>query len=179
MDANCQVARYSFYCRCKTIWIVTQIRCPKCEEKLNREAEYLICPRCNWVTTWGRYHKSYKKKRIHGGRARQFFYDFASDWPRAKSAQEKMILIDSLVHAVHEDVSGGSMTPASANLVAAKRADILELLNDLASDSSLAGSNKEARDEYLRKQMVGTKADEQHKKNIQARWQKESQTHKA
>jgi hypothetical protein len=126
---------YALLARCETIRRVTLRLCAFCGGKLSGgpPAETPIrCAGCGWRSTWGRYRRSYKGKRIHGGRAYPAFTRFLAAFPAARTPEEKMIQIDRLVHAVHEAAGLVWATPAACNLIEAKRDEVLCLLNDLA-----------------------------------------------
>jgi hypothetical protein len=126
---------YALLARCETIRRVTHRLCPSCGGKLSGgpPAETPIhCAGCDWHSTWGHYHRSYKGRRIHGGRAFPAFTEFLAAFPAARSPEQKMIVIDRLIHAVHEQASLVWATPAACNLIDAKRDEVLHMLNDLA-----------------------------------------------
>ena len=72
---------------------------------------------CGWSTPWEVYKRSYKGKRIHGGRAYEFFLAFMDEWLCAKGAREKMLAIDRVIHALHESANQVWTLPASVNLI--------------------------------------------------------------
>ena len=134
---------YGLYARCETIRIVTERRCPECNQKLVGEKQgqgMVRCPGCGFTSSWRRYQKSYKGKRIHGGRAYPLFLRFMSEFRRARTYREKLIAIDCVIHAVHEDASQVGTSPAGRNLIEGKLADVVKLLDGLAyGDTSTPG----------------------------------------
>ena len=126
---------YAIYARCESVWMVTERRCPACKGKCERseDAEPLLtCPACGWSTTWKAYKRSYKGKRIHGGRAYDFFLAYMEEFLRARGPREKMLAIDRVVHALHESLNQVWTTPASVNLIEGTRDEVIALLDDLA-----------------------------------------------
>ena len=96
---------YALHARCESVWIVTERRCPRCKEKCERSEgadPILVCPSCGWSTTWKAYKRSYKGKRIHGGRAYAFFLTFMEEWLSAKGPREKMLAIDRVAMACRD-----------------------------------------------------------------------------
>lgn len=126
---------YALYARCEAVWLVTERRCPRCKEKCQRsddEQPILTCPGCGWSTPWKTYKRSYKGKRIHGGRAYEFFLAYMDEFSRAKSPREKMLAIDKVIHALHESLTKVWTLPASLNLIEGKIEEVIELLDSLA-----------------------------------------------
>ena len=134
---------YSLYARCEAIQMVTERRCPHCHEKLTVDTArdgLAACPGCKWTMPWKRFKRSYKGHRIHGGRAYPLFLKFMSDFRLARAPRDKLLAIDLVIHAVHEDASKVWTIPASCNLIEGTQADILELLDGLAyGDTSTPG----------------------------------------
>ena len=90
-------------------------------------AEVSSCPGCGWSVTAGEFHASFEHQDLLGMNARGAFMDFVDAYPRARTYSERMLLIDRLVHAVHE---GGN--PAVRNLVEGNPRDVLDRLDRLA-----------------------------------------------
>lgn len=103
----------------------------------------------DWRSTWGVYHRSYKGKRIHGGRAFPAFKQYMADFSRARTPAEKMIVIDILLHAVHEDSNMRWVTPAACNLIEGKRDDTLRLLYELAYGPNSTSGVPDRRNRWL------------------------------
>lgn len=138
---------YGLLARCETIRRVTRRLCPTCGGPLRgahdgaagRERS-IVCESCGWTATWGRYHRSYKKRRIHGGRAFSAFLDFLQRFPNARDPRERMFAIDGLIHAVHQAENNVWTTPAASNLIEGKATDVLRFLDGLAyGDCSTPG----------------------------------------
>lgn len=134
---------YALYARCESVWMVTERRCPECKERCvqREDAEPLLaCPVCGWSTTWKAYKRSYKGKRIHGGRAYEFFLAYMDEFLRAREPRAKMLAIDRVIHALHESLNQIWTTPASVNLIEGTRDEVIALLDDLAyGDTADAG----------------------------------------
>jgi hypothetical protein len=142
---------YTLYARCQTIWIVTERRCPECTARLVRKGENVTCPGCGWVSLWRSYHRSYKGKRIHGGRAYPAFLQFMKEFRRASGPREKLLAIDKVVHAVHEALDKVWTVPASVNLIEGKRDEVIALLDDLAHGDAHTPGIRDAWVEYRQK----------------------------
>lgn len=144
---------YTFYERCESILTVTeaskgQVKCPECGNLINRhgvDKEQIIkCQNCSWEITWGEYFNSYHQKQLHGGGAVDVFKNFIVKLPLAKTPQEKMILIDSIIHECHKGLKEGEYNrPVAVNLISGKMNETIKLLDDLANDSgNIPNSNE-------------------------------------
>jgi hypothetical protein len=69
-----------------------------------------------------------------------------------KTARDKMLVIDRLLHYLHEDMDEeGSVTPAAMNVVQGKRNEIREFIESLAYSGNMPEQNRRLRNELLRK----------------------------
>ena len=142
---------FALLSRCEAIHRVTHRLCPHCGgqmESRRRREERLTCAGCGWRITWRRYKASYKGKRIHGGRAFPAFERFLEAFPAARAAREKMILIDALIHAVHQSAGDVWTVPAACNLIAGSKRDVVWLLDALAYGDESAPGAKARHDEW-------------------------------
>jgi predicted RNA-binding Zn-ribbon protein involved in translation (DUF1610 family) len=145
---------YALYSRCESILTVTEavrgrVRCPRCgsvctrlraESRKPRE-DPLRCPDCAWEITWGEYRRSYQNKRLFGGGAVDAFRAYVEQFPRARTPQEKMLLIDRLIHAIHNELADRPQRPAAVNLIDGDIRTVTALLEELAyGDASTPGT---------------------------------------
>ena len=147
---------YALYARCEAVWMVTERRCPKCRERCHvgeKKPRLITCPSCGWSTSWAAYKRSYKGKRIHGGRAYAFFLAFMKEFPRARDPREKMLAIDRVVHALHESLNQVWTTPASVNLIEGTRDEVIAFLDSLAY-GDVTDARMRARKEQWRAKMA-------------------------
>ena len=103
---------FSLYARCKSILSATQRLCPSCETALHHMPEALECPGCGWECPRDAYRKSIKYKHLFAGGMKPFLEEFIQEFPAASSHQQRMILIDTLIHRCHWEFSGGGGRPA-------------------------------------------------------------------
>ncbi len=96
------------------------------------KASQLHCPACGWQTTCGDFYASYTGKDMLPGSRTDLFQDFLARFPTAQSAREKMLLLDWLIHAFHIQ-SGVAGRMVAQNVIQGSRAQLTELLNQLAS----------------------------------------------
>jgi ribosomal protein L37AE/L43A len=136
---------FSFFVRCQDIITVTdasqgKVKCVKCEtlifHKWNKE-EILKCKNCSWEITWGAYFKSYQKKQLHGGGAFDVFKRFVDKLPKAHTPEEKMILVDQLIHEAHHWRDAKSKEPvftrpAAVNIIKGKLKEVMLFLDQLS-----------------------------------------------
>jgi ribosomal protein L37AE/L43A len=134
----------SFLMRCQDIITVTdaslgRVKCIRCENIIfhkGKKEEILKCKKCSWEITWGDYFKSYQRKQLHGGTALEAFKKYIADLPKAKSYEEKMILIDQLIHEAHQ-WTGQKFKhpvftrPAAVNIISGKMNEVMTFLNQL------------------------------------------------
>jgi hypothetical protein len=152
---------YALYARCEAVWMVTERRCPECREKCLRSEDkprILTCPGCGWWTSWAAYKRSYKGKRIHGGRAYAFFMAYMDEFRRARGSREKMLAIDRVIHALHESLGQLWTTPASVNLIEGTRDEVIAFLDSLAYGDTTDSSMRRRKEQWRQKMAKGEKA---------------------
>ncbi len=93
------------------------------------------CPTCDWTTTAGTYHRSWEHQDLNG-HSDEFAY-YLDHFPQARSPQQRMLLIDRLVHALHVAAVEGSVANfAARNFLEGNRPKIAALLDQLAYGSA-------------------------------------------
>lgn len=113
--------------------------CPHCGRSIQHEHQrnqILKCEPCGWELTWGDFHKSIKGKHLSATGAKPFLEEFAQAYPKARTAKEKMILIDSLLHRFHWELEQELSGPAARDLIGGKPSEILGFLDSLAYGSN-------------------------------------------
>ncbi|MBN1934802.1 MAG: hypothetical protein JW934_09060 [Anaerolineae bacterium] len=155
---------YAFYARCQSILTVTEaslgrVICPECGQIIDHHSDkeaLLVCPDCAWMLSWGDYFKSYKRKQLHGGGAVDVFQAFVDDLPQARTPQQKMLLIDRIVHECHKGIIREVQTftrPVAVNLIDGTMTQVIYLLETLAyGPGSVDGA--QARRQTWRKQVL-------------------------
>jgi hypothetical protein len=127
---------WRLHARCRDVLLVSEsmARCPECRAAFEvpwigqPEELAAACSGCGWRTTAGEYHASWRHHDLLGGNARPAFAAFVERFPAATTYQERMLLVDRLVHAVH--TTGGL---AARNLFEGRPRRVIELLDALAS----------------------------------------------
>jgi hypothetical protein len=133
---------FSLWLRCKSIMQVSQhqVECPRCQAVFDMgdwggtETEAVRCPTpgCGWQVTRQEYHLSWRHRDLIGSNALPEFQAYVDAYPRARSAQERMVCIDRLVHAFHWDLKQNLPNRSVANnLIEGSHAQVLALLDRL------------------------------------------------
>ena len=139
--------------RLQDVLLVTagKVRCPSCSTQFvvrtrERATDDLVsCPGgCGWSVTPGDWHKSWEHRDLNGRCAE--FERFVAAWPAARSTSDRMLVIDTVVHALHEssrpDAPGNF---AARNFLEGSRPKIVALLDELAEGpgSNVAAAARE------------------------------------
>lgn len=139
-------AGYALVARCDSILRVTRavrgsLDCPSCGAEVKHGAkagETIACP-CGWSIQWRAFQKTYRGRQLFGGAAVKAFEDFHRAFPAARTARERILLIDRLIHEFHWNLTRRSpdpeaTRPAAANLIEGKsQADVIAFLDELSS----------------------------------------------
>jgi ribosomal protein L37AE/L43A len=114
-----------------------RVRCPGCGTEFRvrtpeRGREDVVpCPGCDWTVTDRAWHKSWEHRDLNG--VCPEFPRYVDEWPAARSARDRMLLIDEVVHALHvasrDDIPGNF---AARNFLEGSRPKIVALLEELA-----------------------------------------------
>lgn len=83
------------------------IRCHNCGNEIAGDGDFRQC-NCGYQYSYREYRRSYRRNNMPTGSAAKIFTKFIADWERAKNYQEKMILIDMLLHEFHLSVISGT-----------------------------------------------------------------------
>ena len=149
---------YGLYGRCRSILRATEagegrVTCPRCGGVIVREGSekttVIHCEACGWQTTWGAYHKTYQGKQLHGGGAVEAFRTFLTQFDAARTARERLIAIDRLIHAWHWEQVQNPTRPAGANLIEGRLGDVVAFLDALSyGDVGTPGMGAKREDWY-------------------------------
>ncbi|MBN1583526.1 MAG: hypothetical protein JXA89_22645 [Anaerolineae bacterium] len=158
------------FARCRDILTIKaarmgHVKCPRCARKRRETVierahpggdardELLVCPQCGWQITWGEYRLSFKHKQLHSGGATEWFEDYVQAYPRARTAREKMLAIDRLIHAFHYSLRRQPdlpTRPACVNLIAGKVTDVVQFLDELTYGESAPAELRKNREVWRR-----------------------------
>jgi hypothetical protein len=127
---------YGLLARCESFITANRARegelpCPECGQTVRRE-ETLHCP-CGWTLPWADYFKTIQHKQLSGAEPVLVqFREFVAAFPAARTPQEKMFLIDRLIHGFHWYLkTGGPTRPVAVNLIEGRLNDVVAFLDRL------------------------------------------------
>ena len=128
--------------------------CPLCRSEITHDfdpAFLLRCDSCNWELAWGEYQKSFKGKHLIAAGMTAFLKEYVEQYRAARSPQEKMILIDTLIHRYHWELEGGLTGPGARDLIGGKPGEVIDFLNRLSYGTSSSPEILSTREEWLEK----------------------------
>jgi hypothetical protein len=130
--------------RCKSILLATQrsLECPRCGAviRLPESEPWRILPgphtcptpECGWSTTREEWHASWRHRDLLGLAALPAIETYLADYPKADTAQARMLCIDQLIHAFHISLRDGQPGRSFANnLIEGNHQQVVELLDRL------------------------------------------------
>ncbi len=140
---------WALWSRCDSILTVTaahygKVRCLGCEHIIERHQalgsnEIVSCSNCGWSIPWALYHQSYRSKQLFGANAVEIFQRYHMVFPLTHKANEKMLLIDRLIHAFHVGIQDIGR-PVGANLIEGSLAEVIRFLDQLTNAGTTASS---------------------------------------
>lgn len=138
IDVCDEVGMY-LWTRCRTYALVLrrEVECPVCWTifPIASEGES-HCPGdgCDWHTSLAAYNQSVRNYHAYPGRATDAFLSFHRRYPHARSYQQKILLIDQLVHSFHVDEKTGIPTKSVASkLFEGNKKAVVQFLDDLCA----------------------------------------------
>ena len=147
----------ALYARCQSILLLTDgsFLCPRCAAVIvvgwgRPEGADIPCPAegCGWTTTNRVYHNSWRRQDLLGGNIRGPMEAFMAGYGRARDPQERMRLIDGLIHAFHQNLAGNATKSAATNLIDGKRKRVEAFLDELAYGPGSTPGMAEARERW-------------------------------
>lgn len=108
------------------------IRCHGCNSELGGTIDFRQCS-CGRQYSYKEYRRSFRKNNMPSGAATKTFTAFMQKWNMAKNYNEKIVLIDALLHEFHLSlVSGATHRPVAMNFIDGSRSRIDQIINKLA-----------------------------------------------
>ena len=151
----------ALWARCRSILFVSnaQVECPRCHTVLtlgwgHSEQDVVLCPTfgCGWETTYGQYHDSWRHRDLISTRAASAFQAFVDQYPQARGPQDKMVLIDQLIHAFHQGIVAGLPHRSAANnLIEGSHKQVVALLDRLAGEEGSTAGVQQRQAEWREK----------------------------
>ncbi len=111
-------------------------------ERFRKQEAVAVCETCGWCVPWRSVLKSMQGKELVAGAAERYFGEYLSRYPRARTAREKMLAIDGLLHEFHSSARFGDVRPAAVNVIAGRLRDVMSLLDELAADGTTPGQRE-------------------------------------
>jgi hypothetical protein len=94
----------------------------------------LKCEQCGWQVTCGEFYESYTGGSMLPGSVPDLFEAYLERFPGAKTASEKMLLIDWLIHQFHVN-QGVARMPVGVNVIQGTTDEVRELIESLAGST--------------------------------------------
>lgn len=99
---------------------------PRTPPRETRERMDLVrCTACRWEGHWSWFRQSWRGKKLLTGGGVEACRRFHDEWQRSRDPRDQMLLIDRLIHALHN----GPLAPL---FVEGERDAVLALLDELA-----------------------------------------------
>jgi len=117
-----------------------RVTCPLCGATVHHghdKAEEMRCA-CGWSLAWGDYFATIQHKQLSGAEpVLALFGDFVDRFPKARTPQQRMMLIDTLLHGFHIFAKTGNPTrPVAVNLIEMRLWQVIEFLDELSYDEA-------------------------------------------
>ena len=133
-----------------------RVKCTECGTTIHREVkrrgrheqDIIQCTNCNWELPWSDYRKTFHNKHIGPAGMRLPCEEFAREYPKARTYQQKMILIDTLIHRFHWEMEGTAGQPGANIIIGGKMAEIADFLDELTYGSGSTPGLSARRDEW-------------------------------
>ena len=131
---------WALHVRCQSFVVAVEAsqgraRCPRCGQVIvhhHDKEQPLHCPGCGWETTWGAYFQSLQHKQLSGAEpVLALFRDYMERFSSAARPQDKMVLIDGLIHGFHQSLRGDPTRTTAVNLIEGRYHEVVAFLDRL------------------------------------------------
>lgn len=156
---------WSLYSRCKSFIEACEAsggltHCPTCGTVIlhQRQARQMLhCPACGWECVLRAYLDTIRNQQLDGGpEVVALFQQYVDAFPRAQSPQEKMVLIDQLIHGFHHYLrSGRTRRPVGVNLIDGDLGFVIQFLDHLSYSADSSPGLQETGNEWRKKMHLG------------------------
>jgi len=132
---------YALLARCKSFLLANdpaqgRVVCPVCSTTIlhtRKSDEMLSCQQCDWEMVWKDYFATFQHKQLYGAEpVLELFRDFVKRFPSARTVQEKVLIIDTLIHGYHWSQKYGYTRPVAINLIGGKLPEVIAFLDSLS-----------------------------------------------
>ncbi len=150
-------AGWAIYSRCKSFNAAVEavrgkVECPACSQVIQHSVqpdELLHCPGCGWELPWRDYFHTIQHQQLSGDvQVTDLFQGFIDRFPSARTPQEKMLLIDALLHGFHWNMITGPRRATAVNLIQGRYHEVVEFLDRLSYGPGSTPGLKEAHAEW-------------------------------
>ena len=151
---------YSLSARCQSFLDANaaargQAICPACSNLVphtSDKAKLMRCAECGWELTWGEYFATFQHKQLSGAEpVLELFSDFVQRFLKAKMPQERVLLIDRLIHGFHWYHKFGPTRPAAVNLIEGRLSEVIAFLDGLTYGAQSTPGTSENHAEWIEK----------------------------
>jgi hypothetical protein len=151
---------YALFTRCESFLLANdapqgRVICPVCSTTIphtGKNDEVLCCQQCGWEMGWKEYFGTFQHKQLYGAEpVLELFRNFVKRFPSASSLQEKVLLIDTLIHGYHWNQKYGYTRPVAINLIEGKLANVITFLDSLAYGAQNTEGVQETHVEWIKK----------------------------
>jgi hypothetical protein len=126
---------WTFYTRCvqgrdeRILANENKLKCHNCGKILSKSNSELLQCDCGYYYIFKEYMRSFNKNSMPSRSATPFFNDFIRKWPIAREYNEKMRLIDWVIHECHLNMfSGVKRGEAGTNLIHGSKKEVRVLI---------------------------------------------------
>ena len=146
---------YALLARCESFLaavraVAGEACCPRCGSIVSHAGrkEGLLRCACGWALTWGAYFSTIQHKQLSGAEpVLRLFREYVGTYPAARTARERMLLIDGLLHGFHWYYKDNTPTrPVAINLIEGRLGDVIAFLDSLTYGEHSTPGTKENRD---------------------------------
>ena len=169
---------FALLARCESMLVAAaahdgRATCPVCQAVVKHDRDRkteLRCATCGWRAVWEAYWQSYRGRHLLAPGLRPFCREYIERLPAARTAREKMLLIDWLIHRFHWEGQAGSLGQAGAVCLIEGRAhDVNAFLDALTlgepNDPGLAESHRSWRTaQHLREAAFRSKVEQRRRR---------------
>jgi hypothetical protein len=112
-----------------------KLKCHHCKVILQNTDSGIIECNCGYAYIFRDYMRSFNDNSMPSRSATPFFNEFIEKWPNLKSKEQKMLLIDWIIHKCHVNLrSGVERHFAGVNLIEGTKQQVSDLILKLAYD---------------------------------------------
>lgn len=130
--------------------VAGRAHCPQCRRIVahNGKKETVLRCACGWSLAWGDYFHTIQNKQLSGAEpVINLFQSYIDRFPTTRTYQDKMVLIDQLLHGFHWYLKFGHTRPVAVNLLQGRLPEVIQFLDELSrGPESTAGVEERYRE---------------------------------